>query len=96
MITIQYDLVNAPSIGKQLKNIIEKLNNPDDYVLSLQLDYRDNNTLFYLEKVSVIEFQDTMLKITQRNNSVAFFDYDNILEYCVINASNVINMGVEI
>lgn len=93
MITVQHDLFNAPTIAKQLKHIIENLDNPDDYVLSLQLDYRENNTLFYLKKVSVIEFQETMLKITQRNNSVAFFDYNNILEYCIINASEVINMG---
>lgn len=94
MITVQHDLINAPSIGRQLKNIIENIDNPDDYVLSLQLDYRDNNTLFFLEKISVIEFQDTMLKITQRNNSVVFFDYENILEYCVINARDVIDMEV--
>lgn len=93
MITIQCDLFDAPPISGQLKEIIEKLENPDDYVLSLQLDYRDDNTLFYLSKVSVIEFQDTLLKITQRNNSVAFFDYENILEYCVINASEVLNLG---
>lgn len=95
MITVQHDLFNAPNIGKQLKNIIENLDNPDDYVLSLQLDYRENNTLFYLEKVSIIEFQETMLKITERNNSVAFFDYNNILEYCIINASEIITVEEE-
>ena len=57
----------APIIARELKSVIEGLDNPEDYVLSLQFDYRDNNTLFYLEKVEVIEFQDMLFKISQKN-----------------------------
>lgn len=83
----------APIIARELKSVIEGLDNPEDYVLSLQFDYRDNNTLFYFEKVEVIEFKDMLFKISQKNGSVAFFEYGNILEYCVINAKDVLNMG---
>ena len=68
--------------------------NVENYVLSLQLDYRDNNTLFYFKKVTKLNFAKEWLEIVQSNNSHAFFDYKHILEYCVINAEDVIDLGV--
>lgn len=91
MNVISYDF--APVIAKELEKVINGLDNPEDYVLSLQFDYRDSNTLFYLEKVDVIVFNDLLIKIIQTNGSVAFFEYENIVEYCVINAKDVINIG---
>ena len=96
MVKVKCDPFDVPKIGKELEKIISDLNKPDDYCLSLQLDYRDNNTLFFLDKVSQIEFKKDMLKIKQKNNSTAFLSYHNILEYCVINASEVINLGEDI
>ena len=85
---------NAPRIAYKIKDNIETLNDVKNYVLSLQLDYRDNNTLFYLKKVTKLNFAKEWLEIVQSNNSHAFFDYKHILEYCVINAEDVIDLGV--
>ena len=85
---------NAPKIAHKIKDNIEALNNVENYVLSLQLDYRDNNTLFYVKKVTKLNFAKEWLEIVQSNNSHAFFDYKHILEYCVINAEDVIDLGV--
>ena len=85
---------NAPKIAHKIKDNIEALNNVENYVLSLQLDYRDNNTLFYFKKVTKLNFAKEWLEIVQSNNSHAFFDYKHILEYCVINAEDVLDLGV--
>ena len=85
---------NAPRIAYKIKDNIETLNDVKNYVLSLQLDYRDNNTIFYLKKVTRLNFEKEWLEIVQSNNSHAFFDYNYILEYCVINAEDVLDLGV--
>ena len=93
MIKITTPLFDAPKIAIKLKDSIDRLDEPDNYVLSLQLNYRDNNTLFYLKKVTHIHFEKEWLEIEQENNSHAFFDYKHILEYCVINAEDIIDLG---
>lgn len=89
MVQIQCDLSHAPLIGLELSDTIDKLTNPEDYVLSMQLDYREENTIFYLNTVSLIEFGPEMLKITLRNGSVLFYYYENILEYYIINSKSI-------
>lgn len=93
MVTVIHDLDESPSIGWEIKEIVDDLPNPDSYVLSLQFDYRENNTLFYLDKVEEIYFSADMLNIRQKNKSHAFFDYKHILEYCIINAEDVLDLG---
>lgn len=85
---------NAPKIAQKIKDNIESLKNVENYVLSLQLDYRDNNTIFYFKNVCKLNFAKEWLEIVQSNNSHAFFDYKYILEYCVINAEDVLDLGV--
>ncbi len=92
MIEINRPLFDAPKITEKLTEIINGLDNPDNYALSLQLDYKDHNTIFYLDKVTRINFTEDWLEIKQENNSHAFFDYNNILEYCVINAEDIIGI----
>ena len=87
-------LPNAPKIGFKIKEIIESITDINNYVLSLQFDYRDHNTLFYFDKVTDITFSKELLSIKQKNNSTAFFNYRNILEYCVINASDVLDLEI--
>ena len=72
---------NAPKIAQKIKDNIESLKNVENYVLSLQLDYRDNNTIFYFKNVCKLNFEKEWLEIVQSNNSHAFFDYNYILEY---------------
>ena len=43
--------VKAPDITLSLKESLELLDNPNDFMLNLQLDYRENNTCIYLDKV---------------------------------------------
>jgi len=85
---------DAPDIALKIKDTIDRLKSPEKFVLSLQLDYRDNNTLFYLNKVNQINFDKNWIEIEQKNNSHAFLDYRFILEYCVINAEDVLDLGV--
>ena len=85
---------NAPKIAQKIKDNIESLKNVENYVLSLQLDYRDNNTIFYFKNVCKLNFAKEWLEIVQSNNSHACFDYNYILEYCVINAEDVLDLGV--
>lgn len=81
--------IDSPSIGERIEAKIKKLNNPDDYVLALQLDYRDNHTLFYLHKLKSINFDKNFLEINQKNNGQVLLDYNYILEYCIINAEEL-------
>lgn len=93
MIKITIPPFDAPHIANKIKDSIEKIDTPENYVLSLQLNYRENNTIFYLKNVTNITFEKEWLEIQQENNSHAFFDYKHILEYCVINAEDVIDLG---
>ena len=86
---VNISFLDAPDIALKIKDTINKLDSPDDYVLSLQLDYRDSNTLFYLKKIRSITFDKLWVEIEQENNSHTFIDYRFILEYCVINAKYV-------
>ena len=89
MVQIQCDLSHAPLIGIELSDIIGKLTNPDNYAISLKLDYREENTIFYLKDISLIEFGPELLKITLRNGSIVFYYYSNILEYFILNLTNI-------
>lgn len=84
---------SSPAIATELKKIINNLDHSKEYVLSLQLDYREHNTIFYINKLEQIDFQKNMLKISQVNGSHIFIDYKNILEYCVINADDVLELS---
>lgn len=83
----------APQIAHKIQEKIKKLTNTENHVLSLQLDYRDNNTIFYLKKITHLNFGKEWLEIVQSNNSHAFLDYKHILEYCVINTDDIIDLG---
>ena len=92
MVTVTYDIWDAPKIGQELKEIIDNLENQDEYVLSFQLDYRDRNSIFNLSELDKISFNENLVEITYKNNTHVFFNYDNILEYCIINKEDVIEM----
>ena len=87
-------LRNYQSIGYQIKEKLEGITELENYVLSLQLDYRENNTLFYLEKINEIIFEKDMLIINQKNNTTVYLFYDFILEYCIIKSEDIIDLGV--
>lgn len=86
--------VKAPDITLSLKESLELLDNPDDFMLSLQLDYRENSTCIYLDKVECVNFEEYWLTITLKNNSKMYFNYINILEYSIVNAKETKKQGV--
>lgn len=92
MIDIKVDFLNSSDIGEELKNIITNLENPKDYVLSLQLDYRDANSIFNLDQLDKINFTDDLMEIIYKNNTHVFFKIENILEYSIINKEDVIEL----
>lgn len=92
MVQVQCDISHAPLIGIEVTDIIKKLTNPDNYVLSLKLDYREENTIFYLKDISFIEFGPELLRITLRNGSVVFYYYTNIKEYFILNMTNIVSV----
>ena len=92
MVNIKVDFLNSSDIGEELKKIITNLENPKDYVLSLQLEYRDANSIFNLEQLDKINFTDDLLEIIYKNNTHVFFKIENILEYSIINKEDVIEL----
>ena len=92
MVDIKVDFLNSSDIGEELKKIITNLENPKDYVLSLQLDYRDANSIFNLDQLDKINFTDDLMEIIYKNNTHVFFKIENILEYSIINKEDVIEM----
>ena len=83
--------IKAPDITLSVKEALELLDNPDDFMLSLQLDYRDSNTLIHLNKVKCINFEEYWLSVTLKNKSKIYFNYINILEYSIVNATELNN-----
>ena len=83
---------NAPNIAYKIKEVIEDLTCPENYALSLQLDYKDVNTIFYLKNVYGLNFQNEWVEIVQLDNSHAFFEYKHILEYCVLNSDDALDL----
>lgn len=94
MIDIKVDFLNSSDIGEKLKEIITNLENPKNYVLSLQLDYRDANSIFNLDQLDKIYFIDDLMEIIYKNNTHVFFKIENILEYSIINKEDVIEMDL--
>ena len=72
MVDIKVDFLNSSDIGEELKKIITNLENPKDYVLSLQLDYRDANSIFNLDQLDKINFTDDLMEIIYKNNTHVF------------------------
>lgn len=86
MININIKFNNrAPEITLTLKEELELLDQPNDFLLSLQLNYREENTLIYLNKINSINFEEYWLTVTLKNNSKMFFNYNNVLEYSIVN-----------
>ena len=83
---------DSPTVGDEIKNVIDELSNKDSYVLSLQLDYRDANSIFNLDQLDKINFTDDLMEIIYKNNTHVFFKIENILEYSIINKEDVIEL----
>lgn len=88
--------IHSPSIALNLEELIGRIENLEDCILVIQLDYRDTNTIFNLDKVSYINFDEDYIEIRQENNNTTFLYYQNILEYNILNTNDLLDFGEEI
>lgn len=68
----------APLISQDIKDVILSLDDVNKFILSLQLSYREHNTIFYLANIESIVFRDDLLHIHQHDDSNVFIGYENI------------------
>lgn len=85
----------APLIGGDIKDVILSLKDINNFALCLQLDYHNHNTIFYLKNIAEIVFREDVLQIIEWNHSFIFLNYENILEYSVINAEEIVRIVKE-
>ena len=76
--------INAPKIGTVLAERIKDIENINECILGIQLSYHENSTLFYLNKICCINFDEYYIEIRQTNNSSCYLDYNEILEYFIV------------
>lgn len=87
--------IRAPEISLKIKESLETLlDEVENFIMIVQLDYRDNNTNFYLNKIQCINFDEYWMEITYKNNSKMFLNYVNILEYSIVNGEELKKEGV--
>ena len=94
MINIEIEFnIRAPEISLKIKEALETLlDEVENFILIVQLDYRETHTNITLNKVKTINFDEYWMEITYKNDSKMFLNYINILEYSIVN--NEINGGV--
>lgn len=84
--TVHY---NAPKIANTIGERLNQIKDHTDIVFGVQLSYHDHTTLFYLEKVVMINFDESYIGIIQTNNSTCYLSYNEIYEYFIINKDDV-------
>ena len=78
---------NCPVICDGLKEDLDNVEDYMDYAFAIQLAYRDAHSIFFLDEIKAIKFHDEFVEIRNLIGSVVYFDYNEILEYAVINHS---------
>lgn len=78
--------IRAPEISLKIKESLETLlDEVENYLLIVQLNYRDNNTNFQLNELDIINFDEYWIELTYKTGSKMFLNYENILEYSIVN-----------
>ena len=85
----------APEVTLKVQETLRNIENIEDCVLILQLSYHETSTLFYLEKVKLINFDEYYLEITQTNGSACYLNYNYILEYCIVPKDDLLDFGAD-
>lgn len=62
--------------------------------LVIQLTYRENHSIFYLNRLSKLIFDEFFIEIEQENGSVSYLNYEEILEYNIININDLIEWEI--
>ena len=89
MIEIQLS-EQAPKIAETISKRLHRIKNKENCSLGLQLSYRENSTIFDLNKVQLINFDDYYIEIQQINNSSCYLNYVEILEYFIMPTEDII------
>ena len=79
----------APLLALNIKDSIDHINNTDEYAFAIQLNYRENHTIYYLKKIQTINFDENFLEIQHKNGSSNYYNYNDISEYHIINADDI-------
>lgn len=83
----------APEITLNISKKLENIQNTEECAFLVKLSYYDNNTLFYLNRIDTINFDEYYIEIRQKNNSVCYLNYDLIQEYSIIPTEDIIDEG---
>ena len=87
---------NAPLLALNIKDHLTGLttntNNIRDYLFAIQLNYRENHTIYHLNKISAINFEENFIEIKHLNGSTNYYNYNDISEYHIINADDLTDL----
>jgi len=84
----------APEITLPLTEQLQNIENPNTVAFVIKLSYYDANTVFYLKNIESISFEEYYIEMRQKSNAVCYLNYDYIQEYAIINAEDVVDLGV--
>jgi hypothetical protein len=79
----------APILALNIKDNVESIDNIKDYIFAIQLNYRENHTIYHLKNISEINFEENFIEIRHKNGSCNYYDYKDISEYHIINADDL-------
>ena len=79
----------APMFSLNIKDTVESISDIRDYIFAIQLNYRENHTIYYLKNISAINFEENFIEIRHTNGSCNYYNYSDISEYHIINADDL-------
>lgn len=82
---------NAPLLAFNIKDQLTGIttNNNDEYIFVIQLRYRENHTICYINRITAINFEENFIEIKHKNGSTNYYNYNDISEYHIINADDL-------
>lgn len=79
----------APEVALNIEETVTNIKDIEDYALTLQLVYREAHSIFYFKDLSYINFDEYYMEVKYMNNTALYLNYENILEYCIVNAEDL-------
>lgn len=79
----------APLLALNIKDSIDTIEKPEDYIFVIQLNYRENHTIYHLNKISAINFEENFIEIKHLNGSTNYYNYNDISEYHILNVDDL-------
>lgn len=85
----------APLLALNIKDHLTGLTdntNIEEYIFAIQLNYRETHTIYHLNKIASINFEENFLEIKHKNGSSNYYNYNDISEYHIINANDLTDL----